>query len=309
MTLFDFPRLHVTGTHVVNVGTGNNDSASPGEELSVTSNSERVQPMSDGMTDAEFHTWMTTLDQHGLLRAQWNYFGDMGFRLLDCRVTSIQMGTDLMYTEQSEDALIGGRVNLNHAFMCDANPEGFDSSQIFAESLQISSKQAFRDGVFLSRKPSRATTRSLNWYRNVSYHGPFGLPPHGLHGELSSGGAGGASATFEHVIEVRPEDLEPPATVGLEAGFHCLMPMACSPSMQALVGALRRGAYGLIFRYNLYLCSPLLLRTPSSPAVSPMARSWRIRPTASWSAPSRRSTAARSAPPPSAATSSPACRM
>jgi hypothetical protein len=177
MSLFDFPRIHVRGTYLVNPGTGNNDSASPGEELSVTSNSERVQPMLGGRTDEEFHQWMISLDDHGLLRAQWNYYGDMSFRFLDVRVCSVQLDEHRILTQPSQDALIGSRVYLNHGLMCDANPEGFDSTQVFSESLQINATHAFADGSFVSRKPSRGTTRSLNWYRNVSYHGPFGLPP------------------------------------------------------------------------------------------------------------------------------------
>ncbi len=261
MSLFDFPRIHVSGSHFVNVGTGNNDSASPGEELSVTSNSQRVQAELGGRSDRAFREWMSSLDDHGLLRAQWNYYGDMGFRFIDVRVTTTEPDQETLLTEPEEDALIGARVNLNHAMMCDTNPEGFDSTQIFAESLQITSKSALRDGVFLSRKPSRATTRSLNWYRNVSYHGPFGLPPDGINGELSSGGAGGASATFEHRIEIRPEDLQTPAGEGQEFGFHRLLPLGNSPVLARMVAALRANGCGLIFRYNLYLCSPLLSDT------------------------------------------------
>ncbi len=261
MSLFDFPRIHVSGSHFVNVGTGNNDSASPGEELTVTSNSQRVQAELGGRSDREFLDWMSALDDHGLLRSQWNYYGDMGFRFVDVRVTTTQPDLETVLTEPEEDALIGARVNLNHALMCDTNPEGFDSTQIFAESLQITSKAALRDGVFLSRKPSRATTRSLNWYRNVSYHGPFGLPPEGLGGELSSGGAGGASATFEHRIEIRPEDLQTPAGAGQEFGFHRLLPLGNSPVLARMVSALRDNGCGVVFRYNLYLCSPLLSDT------------------------------------------------
>lgn len=261
MSLFSFPRIHVSGSHVTNVGTGNNDSASPGEELTVTSDTEKVQPISDAAGDEEFRRWMMSKDEMGLLRAQWNYFGDMGFRFVDVRVTSTEPDHHTLLTEPEEDGLIGARVSLNHAFMCDANPEGFDSTQIFAESLQLTSRQALRDGMFVSRKPSRATTRSLNWYRNVSYHGPFGLPPHGVNGELSSGGAGGASATFEHRIEVRPEDLEIPIGSGKEFGFHRLLPLGTSPVLKELVRTLKRNGWGLIFRYNLYLCSPLLSDT------------------------------------------------
>jgi hypothetical protein len=261
MSLFDFPRIHVRGTFLANSGTGNNDSASPGEELTVTSDSERVQPVLQGRSDEEFLQWMMGLDQAGLIRAQWNYFGDMAFRFIDVRVGSLQLDARRLLTQPEQDALVGARLYLNHAVMIDANPEGFDSTQIFCESLQISSPRAFRSGVFVTRKPNRSTTRQLNWYRNVSFHGPFGLPPHGLGDELSSGAAGGASASFEHYIPVLPEDLVDSTAANSDAAFHRLAGLPASPGIAALAAALREGAYGLVFRYNLYLCSPLMSDT------------------------------------------------
>lgn len=68
MGLFDLPRIHVWGRQVANPGTGNNDSASPGTELSVVSNTERVRAMTEGRSDTEFRAWMTGLDKYGLLR-------------------------------------------------------------------------------------------------------------------------------------------------------------------------------------------------------------------------------------------------
>lgn len=260
MSYFDFPRIHVQGTFLANSGTGNNDSASPGEELTITSDSERVQPVLQGRSDEEFVQWMMGLDQAGLIRAQWNYFGDMAFRFIDVRVGSVQLDARQVLTQPEQDALVGARLYLNHAVMIDANPEGFDSTQIFCESLQISSPRAFRSGVFVTRKPSRSTTRQLNWYRNVSFHGPFGLPPHGLGDELSSGAAGGASASFEHYIPVLPEDLLDSTAANDDAAFHRLVGLPGSPGVAALVAAMDE-AYGLVFRYNLYLCSPLMSDT------------------------------------------------
>jgi len=262
MSVFDFPRIHVRGTHIVNTGTANNDSASPGEELSITCNTERVQPELNGKTDKEYFKWMMERDESGLLRSQWNYFGDMSFKFIDVRVRSVQLSSNYFITQESEDSLIGSKLFLNHAIMCDTNPEGFDSTQIFSESLQINSPYAIKNGSFISRKPSKATTRSLNWYRNVSYNGPFGLPPHGKDGELSSGGAGGASASFEHYIEILPEDIldSGDSKIG-DSSFHKLIGLSTSPGMTALIRELKNNAYGLVFRYNLYLCSPIISDT------------------------------------------------
>jgi hypothetical protein len=260
MSLFDFPRIHLWGTQEVNAGTGNNDSASPGAELTVTSSTERVRAETQGMSDDAFRQWMMSLDQYGLLRAQWNYFGDFSFRFLDVRVQSVQLGPDQLLTDPSQDPLIGARVHLNYGLLIDTNPEGYHTSQVFSESLEIRAPGALGgNGTFVSRKPTRATTRWLNWYRNVSYHGLFGLPPAGANGKLSSGGAGGASATFQSGIEVRPCDLESAPQEGTDADvvFHRLLARPESPAATALVAALRdKRAKGLLFRYNLYLCFP-----------------------------------------------------
>ena len=61
---------------------------------------------------------------------------------------------------------------------------------------------------FVSRLPTRAVTRSLNWYRNVSFHGVLGND--------TSGGAGGASATFIHAVKVLDSDLEKIPDRGVE---------------------------------------------------------------------------------------------
>jgi hypothetical protein len=264
VSLFDFPRVHFWGTTWINVGTGNNDSASPGTELSVVSNTERVEAMTQGMNDQQFHAWMTGLDANGLLRCQWNYYGDFGWRFVDVRVQSAQYSATHVVDDPAKDPLIGGQVYLNNALMCDTNPEGFTSTQVFAESLTIRAPGALGGtGTFVSRRPTRATTRWLNWYRNVSYHGLFGLPPNGANGQLSSGGAGGASATFHHGIHVLPHDTKPGrhAPDDEDEILHKLLP-GRSPAVQALIDAVKaRSAQGLVCRYNLYMCFPLLSDT------------------------------------------------
>jgi hypothetical protein len=259
VSLFDFPRIHVWGTTWINPSTANNDSVSPGLELTVTTNTERVHALTQGKSDAEFRAYMTGLDQFGLLRCQWNYYGDFSWRFVDVRVRSAQFAPDHLVTDPAVDPLIGGQVYLNDLLMVDTNPEGFTSTQIFAESLEIRAPGAFGGtGTFISRKPTRATTRGLNWYRNVSYHGLFGLPPTGADGQLSSGGAGGASTTFQHGIPVARHDLKAGrhAIDDQDEVLHKLLP-GSSGAVAALRKALQsRRALGLTFRYNLYLSFP-----------------------------------------------------
>jgi hypothetical protein len=264
VSLFDYPRIHVFGTHRVNPGTGNNNSASPGEELTVTADSERVAALTHGKSDAEFHSWITQLDQQGLLRCQWNYYGDMSFAFVDVRVRSVQLPGQLLL-DAKHDALIGGSVHLNNAVVCDVNPEGFNSTQIFAEALEIHAPKVLAGaGSFVSRQPDRATTGWLNWQRNVSYQSAFGTSPEGADGQLTSGAAAAASASFQCGIEVRPEDLTSDfgERRSLERSrYKLLLESDASPGMSALVKAIRDGARGLLFRYNLHLCYPRISDT------------------------------------------------
>lgn len=272
MGLFDFPRIHVYGNHEVNPGTGNNNSASPGDELTVTSDSEAVQPIEKDQSDAEFRRWMSGLDELGVLRSQWNYYGDMSFRFLDVTVRSVQLTPDLIARSDKEDPLVGASVHLNNAIVCDNNPEGFNGTQVFAEALEIHAPNAIETpGSFVSRPPDRATTRWLNWERNVSFHTPFAMPNpvEPPKGEITSGAAGGASATFQCGIEVAPDDLEKDRGDErlLARSRFKLLPLRAadgvkeSAALAALIQAIRDGARGILFRYNLYLTYPRISDT------------------------------------------------
>jgi hypothetical protein len=257
LSIFDFPRLHFHGTQLVNPGTGNNNSLGPGTELTVTSDTDHVQPVKSEMTDEQFAAWLSGADASGLVRGQWNLFGDMSARFLDVRIRSAQLDFDTLVTDG--DPLIGSPVSLNNIVVCDVNPDGFDATQIFSEALEIKCRQALGgSGVFVSRHPSRAMTHALNWFRNVSFHGT--LPQ-----SKTSGGAGGASASFQCSIEIAKGDLEPLPDVGAEFDevLHHFWPK-CDESGQpasrvlaTLHAALKREAVrGLVVRFNLYLCYP-----------------------------------------------------
>ena len=45
MSVFDYPRINFWGTQRVNPATGNNNSLGPGDELTVTSDTDQVQPI------------------------------------------------------------------------------------------------------------------------------------------------------------------------------------------------------------------------------------------------------------------------
>jgi hypothetical protein len=237
MSLFNLPRIHVSGRHFFNPGTGNNNCASPGTGLTITSDSERVRAVTQGKTDAQFRDWMVGLDEYGLLRAQWNYFGDMSFRFMDVSVRSVQLDYGAPITDAAKDSLIGGQVSLNNAMLIDTNPEGFHTTQVFSEALEITAPNA------------------------MSYHGYFGLPPDGVNGQISSGGAGGASASFCLGMETHPSDLKLDVGPDQQANdevFHKFLARPESPVMTAMAAALAdtKRVRGLMFRFNLYLTIP-----------------------------------------------------
>lgn len=262
MSIFDFPRIHFWGTQLCNPGTANNDSLGPGTELAYTSDTEQVQPAANfqtrGMSDAQYMAWLQSCeDVPGIgrvLNAQWNYYGDMSFRFLDVRVNAVELDSRTRYTEKDQDALVGASLNLDRALLCDNNPEGFDTTQVFAESLQLYAPEALEGpGTWLSREPSRACTiRGLSWDRNVSFHASV---------PNTSGGAGGAAATFQSVVEVRPEDfvvLADQPTADDQIHHKLLRRPGASPALDALAGLFssRRPPSGLVYRWALYLTYP-----------------------------------------------------
>lgn len=267
MSLFSFPRIHFWGTHYTNPGTANNDSLGPGTEITYTSDTETVQPatgpITQGMTDDQYRDWLRqTGNVDGLgevLNSQWNLYGDMSFEWLDVKVQSVRLGHDRLVTDSSEEPLIGAALYLARAIMCDNNPEGFNTTQWFAEALQMFSPEVIDSpGVWLSRKPTRAATiRGLNWDRNMSFH--TAVPN-------TSGGAGGASGTFQHVIEMTPDDWKAPnhQTDAVSAVRNKLLVReGVSPVMDALRALFLSDTppKGLVLRYNLYLTYPRLSDT------------------------------------------------
>ena len=253
--MFDVPRVHVFGAQLVNAGTGNNDSLGPGTEITVTSDTAQVQPVMHGMSPEAWRQWVIGLDQNGLLRCQWNYYGDMSLRFLDVRVVSVQSAPGEVVTDAAADPLIGCQVHLDRATVCDNDPEGFNTTQVFADAFTIRSnadRPAFGGaGRFISRRPTRAVTRGLNWSRNVSFHGTLG--------NATSGGAAGASAGFQCSFEITDADVaEVPDPADDEFRHHFVA--GHSPTVAALIDLFRREGRqrprGLTFRFNLHLAYP-----------------------------------------------------
>ncbi|MGA2208754.1 MAG: hypothetical protein ABSH30_03870 [Acidimicrobiales bacterium] len=249
MSVFDFPRINVAGTYLVDPPTGNNDVP----PMAYLSDNGAVAANTGPMHDAAFVAWASSLDEKGLLRSSWNYYGDMSLRFLEVSVTGVQLGPGTVVTDPAADPLVGAAVSLDDGVMCDVDPEGIDATQVFAGSLQIHAPAALRDRLFISRLPTRATERNLNFCRNVSFLSSIG--------PTSSAHAGGGSAVFQFSIEVLPDDLVAETAMSAGAGqqFHKLIAEPASAAATALTDALRRpGIRGLVLRLTTYMTHPLV---------------------------------------------------
>lgn len=208
MSQFDFPRINFNGLIEVNVGTGNNDDYSDhafpdnspqAGQLLRLADSVNVQPETFGMTDAEWLVWaqksqdfvsIKTGAASSVIPAEWNFYGDMGLTMMDTTVTSVELSEGNIATTKAENSLITADVSYNNrpdetgrstGLICDVNPEAVPSSQMIADSFMI----AQNDESILSGTPSKASTRWINFQRNVSI-----------------GASGGASASFFHTIDL-----------------------------------------------------------------------------------------------------------
>src|SRR5262249_34555389 len=98
MSLFDFPRIHLQGTMVLNPGTANNDDYAgavtlpksygqyAGQTLALM-DSELVKAKTYGMCDKDFIAWAQTAQTSAvgakrgepsqIIPAEWNYYGNM----------------------------------------------------------------------------------------------------------------------------------------------------------------------------------------------------------------------------------------
>ncbi len=223
MSVFNFPRINFKGLMIINVGTANNDDYSsdvfpPGSPYAGQpvrlADSVNVQPLTYGKTDADWITWvqeqgtfasptqatanMKTSRAEGsvataaantvqLIPGEWNYYGDMGLTMLDANVTGITDPKSAIPTSLSQQ-LQQSALSFNNrpdstgrstGMLIDCNPEDPSSSQVFTDFLSLTYNQQF----LMSGKPSKASTRWINFQRNANLTGP-----------------NGAAATFQCVV-------------------------------------------------------------------------------------------------------------
>lgn len=189
MSLFDFPRINITGTLLLNPGTANNDDYAggvtfpanwgpfAGDTLALI-DSKLVQARTYGMSDEAFIAWVqkaqkfdvtskpgTTQD---IIPAEWNYYGDMSSKVVSASVVGVQTGPDQAYNAAEESVPLTGIIGSSLTYsgnICDVNSEGSPpATQFFIDTLTLmNGTQKALEG-----RPSKGACQWLNFYRNVN---------------------------------------------------------------------------------------------------------------------------------------------
>lgn len=122
-----------------------------------------------------------------LIPAEWNYYGDMGLTMIDTKVVGITDPKKVIPQDLLQK-LRGSELNFNNrpdetgrstGMLIDVNPEDPTSSQVFTDFLSLQ----FENSFLMTGKPTKASTRWINFQRNANLTGP-----------------NGAAATFQCVV-------------------------------------------------------------------------------------------------------------
>lgn len=186
MSLFDFPRINVTGVLTVSPGTANNDdyagavtlpdSYGPyaGQTLALI-DSKLVEARTYGMSDADFIAWVQkaqTFDAQGgqtqIIPAEWNYYGGMSMNLTSASVVGVTTAPGQVHTSPDSAQPVTGLLGATLGFsgtMTDVNSEGSPpATQLFLSTVKLSQG----DRTWLSGGGSKGSCQWLNFYRNVN---------------------------------------------------------------------------------------------------------------------------------------------
>jgi hypothetical protein len=185
MSLFDFPRINISGTITLVPGTANNDDyagsvtfpdgPNKGQTLALI-DSKIVQPRTYGMSDDEFIAWVQKAQPFNppvngkpqqIIPAEWNYYGDMSSSCT-AAVIGVQTGPDQIYTTADPSvpvtALIGASLTY-YGGITDVNSEGSPpATQFFIEELTLGSGS----NIGLQGPASKGACQWINFYRNVN---------------------------------------------------------------------------------------------------------------------------------------------
>ena len=239
MSVLAFPRINFRGVFRTNPCTLNNDDVMPAV---VNRDSDTLGGTLAGMTDAQIEAYLreqvSMSNQPGLgcinfIRAGWNLYGDFTTSFDDTAVTSIVYGpaASQRVTSPAQDPLIGRAVQLlgsvtndparrGSAMICDLDPTGLVTTQLWVGGLQIDSTMIDHD-----------TRAFQNWLNFASTVGAY-------NGEQNFVGIG---CTWQFAIPASALPVNAPV----------------SPGLQSLLSAARQAA-GLVVRFRTFEVQPEL---------------------------------------------------
>jgi hypothetical protein len=208
MSLFDFPRINLTGTLTMNPGTANNDDYAgdatlpdgygpyTGQTLALI-DSKRVEPRTYGMSDADFIAWVQKAQtfnvasggQQQIIPSEWNYYGGMNSRLLSGSVIGVTTAPGQVHTRPDSGIPVTSLLGATLAFsghFTDVNSEGSPpATQFFIDTLTLTQGSQ----TWLSGGTSKGACQWLNFYRNVNLTADAGSGGYVYHVILKSSGA------------------------------------------------------------------------------------------------------------------------
>ena len=172
MSLFDYPRINITGTLTFSPATANNDDVSNATTPPLALfDSANVMAITSGMDDATFRAWVqvehpfvnsppTNPPTQMIIPAEWNYYGDLGMSVNSASVVGVV--TDPSCTSAS--ALIGASLTFSGC-VSDVNSQGSPpATQFFISQLTLTSGST----VVLQGPASKGACQWINFIRNVN---------------------------------------------------------------------------------------------------------------------------------------------
>jgi hypothetical protein len=207
MSLFDFPRINITGTLQLQPGTANNDDYAgyatlpdgygpyTGQTLALI-DSKMVEARTYGMSDEDFIAWVqkaqtfkTPRGPQEIIPAEWNYYGGMSSQIVAASVVGVTTAPGQVHTSPDSSIPVTGLLGASLAFsgtITDVNSEGNPpGTQFFIESLTLTQGSQ----TWLSGSASKGSSQWLNFYRNVNLTADAGAGGYLYHVMLKSSGA------------------------------------------------------------------------------------------------------------------------
>lgn len=184
MSLFDYPRINITGTVQLSPGTANNDDYSNATQPPLALyDSANVAAITSGRSDADFRTWVQQVhmfsvpgqDPQPIIPAEWNYYGDSSSAVGGSSGTSAAVAAVVtgsapadVFTSPSASApasaVIGASLTYNGC-ITDLNTQGSPpATQFFIPQLTLANGGT----TYLQGPASKGVCQYINFFRNVN---------------------------------------------------------------------------------------------------------------------------------------------